>query len=214
MNKPGGFAHRAKCPCCNNPWQLAEASGTAAAKGAETTAPDADGSNADEESTVVCGSCMSSDEAKGIDPANFDFSVRPQDDFYLYSNGGWKEANPCPAAHPRWGVFNVLNEINQERLKIILDELEKGPAAEASDPSLAADCQKLIDFHKACMNEKGIEEEGIKPLLPLLQLAQSVTPATVVEVTAELHKNGVGTPGSAVQRSAVQRSACIVCPVS
>jgi len=187
MNKPGGFAHRAKCPCCNNPWQLTESS---AEQSKAEPAPEAPADT--EESTVVCGSCMSSDESKGIDPANFDFSVRPQDDFYLYSNGGWKNANPCPAAHPRWGVFNALNEMNQERLKIILDELEKGTVAEASDPALAPDCKKLIDFHKACMNEAQIEEEGIKPLLPLFQLAQSVSTSNVVEITAEMHKNGVG----------------------
>jgi len=194
MNRPGGFAHRAKCPCCNNPWQLAESSGAQEqSKGSEPAGIEVEGkSSTEEEYTVVCGSCMSSDESKGIDPANFDFSVRPQDDFYLYSNGGWKAANPCPAAHPRWGVFNALNELNQERLKIILDELEQGTLAEASDSKLAADCLKLIDFHKACMNESQIEEEGIKPLLPLFQLAQSLSTHNVIEITAELHKNGVG----------------------
>lgn len=61
----------------------------------------------------------------GLNPANIDETYRAQDNFYQYSNGNWMKNNPCPPAYPRWGVFNVLNEANQERLKAILDDLKK-----------------------------------------------------------------------------------------
>lgn len=47
---------------------------------------------------------------KAIDLANFNNSIRPQDDFYEYANGNWIKNNPIPSTETSWGNFNVLNE--------------------------------------------------------------------------------------------------------
>eukprot|EP00605_Chrysophyceae_sp_TOSAG23-4_P001013 GSChrysophyteH1.ASY1.ANO1.1114.1 assembled CDS len=140
--------HPYKCPCCSNPWQASE--GTAGSGGVKNEYAGF------VKSFALCGVCMSSndDNAKGLDPANFDNTIRPQDDFYLYSNGGWKEGNPCPAAFPRWGVFNQLADKNQERLKEILESLEKGEISD--DPSLKDDCKKLCDFY-TFLHQRGVD---------------------------------------------------------
>lgn len=58
-----------------------------------------------------------------IQQTDFDTSVRPQDDFYQYVNGGWAKANPIPETESRWGSFQVLGHQNAERAYEILEQL-------------------------------------------------------------------------------------------
>src|SRR3982750_3907460 len=43
------------------------------------------------------------ENAKPIDQANFDNSVKPSDDFFLYANGGWIKRTEIPPDQTRWG---------------------------------------------------------------------------------------------------------------
>src|SRR5690242_20554528 len=61
----------------------------------------------------------------GFDPANLDRSCKPCDDFNKFANGGWVAHNPIPAAYPRWGNFNKLDEQNQQKLREILEDAAK-----------------------------------------------------------------------------------------
>src|SRR4029453_14622778 len=45
-----------------------------------------------------------------LDPENMDTAVKPQDDFYLYANGGGLKRNPVPPEYARWGGFRELDE--------------------------------------------------------------------------------------------------------
>ena len=49
-----------------------------------------------------------SGHALGFDTANFDRSVRPQDDFFHYVNGSWLKRTDIPADASSWGAFNEL----------------------------------------------------------------------------------------------------------
>ncbi|HSY77240.1 MAG TPA: M13 family metallopeptidase N-terminal domain-containing protein, partial [Bacteroidia bacterium] len=53
--------------------------------------------------------------------ANFDTTVKPQDNFYEYVNGNWLKNNPIPATEAAWGSFNVLNDSIVHRLRTILN---------------------------------------------------------------------------------------------
>ena len=46
----------------------------------------------------------------GVNRADMDLSVRPGDDFFQYSGGGWLKANPMKPEYSRYGVFNDLAE--------------------------------------------------------------------------------------------------------
>src|SRR5882757_6327869 len=67
-----------------------------------------------------------------FDPKNMDPSVKPQDDFYLYANGGWIKRNPIPPEFSRWGSFNMLAEQNNDALHTITEK------AAAIAPKVAA----------------------------------------------------------------------------
>jgi predicted metalloendopeptidase len=137
---PGDFGRR-KCPCCNNPWNANDVT--------------IDGSV-----DSICKPCLSDSKGyTGIDPENFDPNVSPRDNFYLWSNGGWKAKNPIPAEYSSWNTFIALRDQNLERLKAILDELGTRQSS-----SYADNTSKLGDFYQAFMDEDTIEKLGVKPI--------------------------------------------------
>ena len=48
--------------------------------------------------------------ASGIDKANMDLSVRPQDNFYRYVNGAWLNKNEIPGDKTSIGSFYDLRD--------------------------------------------------------------------------------------------------------
>ena len=53
----------------------------------------------------------------GIDTTTFDRSVRPQDDFFRFVNGGWLARTEIPADASSWGAFNELREKSRTALR-------------------------------------------------------------------------------------------------
>jgi putative endopeptidase len=94
------------------------------------------------------------DMSKPLDPANFDKSAQPCDDFYKFATGGWTASHPIPAHLSRWGSFNQLAETNLANMHELLDKLAVKP--DKSDP----DFVRVTNYYKACMDEDRIEKEG------------------------------------------------------
>ena len=65
----------------------------------------------------------------GIDTANFDRSVRPQDDLFRFVNGGWLKRTPIPSDAPRWGTFDELDERSRESMRTVLETAASSSAA-------------------------------------------------------------------------------------
>ena len=59
-------------------------------------------------------------QSKPLDPANMDPAVAPCSNFYQYSNGTWLSNNPVPQAYSSWGSFNILQDKNNETLRLLL----------------------------------------------------------------------------------------------
>ncbi|MBO9566197.1 MAG: M13 family metallopeptidase [Niastella sp.] len=93
--------------------------------------------------------------------ANMDTTVKPGDDFFLYTNGGWIKNNPIPDEESRWGIGNMVNE---ELYKRVLTINEKAVA----DSAAGGNSKKLADFWLSAMDTTFIEQTGIKPLQPEL----------------------------------------------
>jgi putative endopeptidase len=99
------------------------------------------------------------DQAKPIDPANLDLSVRPADDFFLYANGSWLKANPIPGDQTEWGGFIQLYEHNNEVLHGILEDAAKQKGAPKGTP-----LQLVGDFYASAMDSARADAEGTKPI--------------------------------------------------
>ena len=126
-------------------------------------------------------SAMAQGLRSGIDLANLDNSVRPQDDFYQYACGGWMKNHPLPAAYSRYGSFDKLGDDNNKRINGILNELLTNKYAAGSTE------QKLSDLYKLAMDEERRNKEGVSPLMPVLnKLEKAKTVADLFKVQLSL----------------------------
>ena len=127
-------------------------------------------------------------KAKPIDAANFDESVKPQDDFFLYSNGGWIKRTEIPPEFSRWGSFNQLIEQNNDALHTIAEKASKTQA----DPKTAPEMQKVGDYYGSGMDEKTIESARTKPLDEEFKRIDAMkNRADLLKTIAHLHTIGV-----------------------
>src|SRR3569833_830296 len=72
---------------------------------------------------AICCTCVyAADSAlpNGIDRANFDTSVRPNDDIFQFVNGNWVKNNPIPPEYSRWGAFGKLHDDNLFVLRLFV----------------------------------------------------------------------------------------------
>ncbi len=122
-------------------------------------------------------------QAKPLDPVNFDTTVAPCQDFYRYANGGWLDANPVPPQYSNWGSFGELTERNNEILHTILEE-----AAARTDAPKGSPAQIVGDFYVSGMDSARADAEGITPLKTELDRIAGVrTSADLQTVLVRLH---------------------------
>jgi putative endopeptidase len=126
----------------------------------------------------------------GVELANFDKTVRPQDDFYRYVNGTWLKTTKIPADKPDYGSFVKLSDDSEARLRGIIEESAgKTQAASTSDE------QKVGNLYASFMDEKKLDELGLKPLDAELSRIDAVqTKDQVASLMAHLGRINVTTP--------------------
>lgn len=125
---------------------------------------------------------------KALDPANFDKTVSPAQDFAHYTSGNWKKNNPIPGEYSRWGAFEELMEKNLADLRGILDA-----AAAEKNAAKGSSVQKIGDFFASGMNVEKIEADGVKPLKGEFdKIAAIKTKADVRNMVARFHQRGMG----------------------
>lgn len=101
--------------------------------------------------------------ASGIQQQNMDTSIRPQDNFYRYVNGGWLNANTIPSDKTSIGSFYDLRDDADNNVKAIIEEL-----AATEGLTTGSDEQKVADLFRSYMNQEKRDALGIKPLEPTL----------------------------------------------
>jgi putative endopeptidase len=94
----------------------------------------------------------------GIVKADFDTTVKPQQDFYNYVNGSWLKKNPIPADMPSWGGFTTLYVDVLKQLHTMLEDVAAHPGQPGSLE------QKLGDYYSVAMDSAKQTREGIRPL--------------------------------------------------
>jgi len=137
--------------------------------------------------------------ASGIDQANFDRAVRPQDDLFRAVNGVWLAKTRIPADRSDYGAFVLLAEKAEKDLRAIIEE-----CAVAKNNVPGSERQKVGDLYASYMDEARAEQLGAQPIAAKLAAIDGLkTKAGLARLLAELHLAGVaGTLGCSVEPDA------------
>ncbi|HET7232325.1 MAG TPA: M13-type metalloendopeptidase [Longimicrobium sp.] len=129
-------------------------------------------------------------KALGIDTAGMDRSVRPQDDFYQFVNGGWQRNTQIPADRSVTGSFVALADRSEAAIHQILDE-----AVATRNAAPGSDTQKLGDLYASYMDSARIEAAGYTPVKPDLDRIAAVSGrGQYPALFANAARQGVGSP--------------------
>ena len=106
---------------------------------------------------AACGGNVDK-KVPGIDPANFDLSVAPSEDFYEYATGGWQKAHPLKPEFSRYGSFDVLREMNEVQIRDLFAAFEGASAATGSVE------QKIGDLYRLGLDSVRLNTEKLEPV--------------------------------------------------
>jgi putative endopeptidase len=116
----------------------------------------------------------------GFDTTGMDLSVKPGDDFFRYANGKWADRTEIPSDRTRYGNFDKLAELSENRLHAILDEAVSG---KINDP----DASKVAAAYASFMDETLAEQLDATPIERELTEIRGVT--TKDQMTALMGKS-------------------------
>jgi len=128
--------------------------------------------------------------ASGIDKANMDLSVRPQDNFYRYVNGDWLNKNEIPGDKTSIGSFYDLRDEADDNVKAIIEELAATP-----NLTMGSDEQKVADLFRSYMDTEARNAAGIAPVQPIFDNINGLKDKNeLATFFGESQKIGVGSP--------------------
>jgi predicted metalloendopeptidase len=126
----------------------------------------------------------------GIDKANFDPVIKPQDDFFKAVNGGWLAKTQIPADKASYGSFDKVYDESQLNLRAIIEA-----TAKASDNKAGSEAQKVGDLYASFMDEAKADELGFKPIEAELARIDAIkSKDELPALMAHLAEIGVTTP--------------------
>lgn len=128
--------------------------------------------------------------ASGIEKANIDNSVRAQDNFYRYVNGGWMKNNEVPGDKTAIGSFYDLRDKADDDVKAIIEEL-----AATENLKMGSDEQKVADLFRSYMDSENRDALGSKPIQPIFDAINNIKNSSELsEFFGKYQAVGVGSP--------------------
>lgn len=129
----------------------------------------------------------------GFDTKELDHTIRPQDDFFHFTNKKWMDSNPIPKEESRWGTFNILRFQVEKQVKTLLADIESLKRVRPGSPE-----QLIRDFYRSGLDTKTRNALGLSPLSGLIKKIQAISSKEDLEIVIErLHRIGVGVGWSA-----------------
>jgi putative endopeptidase len=116
----------------------------------------------------------------GYSVTNMDKRVSPRKDFYRYAAGHWLDNTEIPASEPEISGFTYLSiNLDQQLLKLI-----KNAAAAKGAPGTPS--QQIGDYWLAAMDNKRLDEIGLKPLQADLDRVAALSQDGAIEALGRL----------------------------
>ena len=109
-------------------------------------------------------------------------SLNPKEDFYLYVNQNWMEANPLTPEYARYGKFNILSDSSDNRLRRIFSRIaDAQPAPGTVDYKIAALYQTGMDSIRR-------NKLGATPIQADLRKIESAKPEQMTDIFLWMHE--------------------------
>src|SRR6218665_700412 len=111
---------------------------------------------------------MTDTSASGIQIADLDPAIRPQDDLFRHVNGAWLDATDIPSDKSRYGSFVILQEAAEREVRAIIED-----AAHARE---GTEYRTFGNLYTIGMNEDRAEFLGAVPIAGQLLQVSVVSP--------------------------------------
>lgn len=126
----------------------------------------------------------------GIDLQWIDNAVKPQHDFFKFTSGKWLASVQIPTDKGRFGAFDELRDLSEQRLQDIITELSK-----QKNLSESSESKKIADLYTSFMNERLIHKLDIQPLHATFSRIDKVkTKQQLTATFADIGQLGVSLP--------------------
>lgn len=123
----------------------------------------------------------------GVDLAELDPAIRPQDDLFRHVNGRWIARTEIPSDKARYGSFAVLAENAEAAVRDIIT----GTPAPAAGAPAETEADKIAALYASFMDVDRADALGAQPIAPDLAQALGVTSIEeLVQLVAERERQG------------------------
>ncbi len=107
--------------------------------------------------------------AENVYTQDMDRSIKPGDDFYRYSNGGWLARVTIPPGQSTFDTRAILTERTSQRVR---DLIQDAAAAQSVKGSAA---QKVGDYYASFVDQGAIDAKGLAPLAGEMSAISGIT---------------------------------------
>jgi len=157
--------------------------------GAAFAAPTGSATPAGADAAAVSATAAAS-APSGVDKGALDAAVRPQDDFFRYSQGTWLKDVEIPNDRSSWGAFNIAQESVEGQIRTLIEQ-----AAQDKTAKTGSDNQKMGDYYASYVDMKQRDALGIAPLkTELARIAALRDKHGLGALAAHANRIGAGSP--------------------
>ena len=126
----------------------------------------------------------------GVDKSALDAAVRPQDDFFRYSQGKWLKDVEIPNDRSSWGAFNIAQENVEGQIRTLIEGAAQDKAAKTG-----SDNQKMGDYYASYVDQAQRNALGVTPLkAELARIAALKDKRGLGALAAHAGRIGAGSP--------------------
>jgi predicted metalloendopeptidase len=142
------------------------------------------------DASTISSAAATTNARSGVDTGAMDAAVRPQDDFFRYSQGKWLKDVDIPNDRSSWGAFNVAADNVETQIRTLIEQ-----AANDKNAKAGSDTQKMGDFYASYIDEARRNQLGLAPLKSEMARIDALKDKkSLAKVAARFERIGAGSP--------------------